>query len=184
MSVGSEDSRGTRGNVVYLHELTSREKKDGNWVVHEEMLVHGDRGLSFKYYHKEGNSIEKITGRQNPDGTFILITTINGEKETRTLSQDQLVKDLSKLKHMKYATDYIKTQKGSQGRQQARSTSRRRSRSRGRNRSRSRSRSRGRSKSRGTGSRRGSRKGSRKGSSKGSSRRRSTTRNRRNSRRN
>ena len=173
MSDGSEDSR---GNVTYLHELTSREKKDGKWLIHEESIIHGDRGLSFKYYHKEGDSIEKITGRQNPDGTFALTTIANGQKESRILSRDDLLKELGKLKHLKFAVDYIKSQKSSQGRSQGRPQRRRGSSrgSRGGARRVSRSTSRGRApykrrgsvnrRSMGSNSKRGSRSRSKRGS--------------------
>ena len=50
-------------------------------TVKEQQIINGPKGISFKYYHKDGDDIIKIQGIEQPDGKFILIT-----KKNNTLS--------------------------------------------------------------------------------------------------
>lgn len=105
-------SKQPRTKPRYLHDIKSRSIENGVEIVHEELVVHGDRGLTFKYYHKEGNVIEKVRGKQNDDNTFSVTIQSGDKTEEHTLKKEDLVKMLNKDKHLKYMIDYIKSQKG------------------------------------------------------------------------
>jgi len=131
--------------LIFLHQVSNKTIHNDKKVIHEEEVVHGPKGLKFKYYHKEGDKIQKIVGVQTADGSFVVITTVGDKKDSQTLSKDEVIKMLTKEKHLKFALDYIKNLKG--GRRGSRKVSRKGSKK---------------------GSKKGSRKGSRKGSKKGS----------------
>ena len=132
--------------LVFLHEVKTREIHDGNAITHEEFVAHGDKGLTFKYFHKDDKKKEKITGKQLDDGTFNLRTTVNDKTDEKTLTKAELIKELGKMKNLDFAINYIKSQKelsritrntlGSAVRSLARARARSRSRSRSRKNSR------------------------------------------------
>lgn len=101
-----------KGSLTFLHQVSTKNIKNGEKVIHEEEVVHGDRGLKFKYYHKEGDHIEKVTGVQKADGSFVIITVLGDKKDTQELSKEDTIKMLAKHKHLKFALDYIKAMKG------------------------------------------------------------------------
>jgi hypothetical protein len=99
-------------DVTFLHSSVSTSIVNGKKVTHEEFVIHGSKGLTFKYYHKDEKGIEKISGHQNADGTFSL-TTVSGEKkDSKTVTKDELLKEIGKNKDLKFAVEYLKSQKG------------------------------------------------------------------------
>jgi hypothetical protein len=107
---------------TFLHEINQK-KIDGDKIeVHEENIIKGSRGLSFKYYHKDNNQKVKIQGRQNDDGTWDLITIMDDKREEKKkLSKNDLMKEIEKYKYLKFVSDYLKTQKA--GRRSTRKSS-------------------------------------------------------------
>ena len=150
----------SKGNLTFLHKVQTTNVHDGKVVVHEEEVIHGEKGLKIKYYHKEDNKIVKFVAVQKEDGSFIVIETADGAKgEGQSMSKDDVIELLKKNKHLKFALDYVKTVKG--GRKMSRS--RRGSKKGSKKASRKGSR-------KATGGKRRSRKGSKKASKKGSKR--------------
>lgn len=110
----------SKGNLTFLHKVETTNVHDGKVVVHEEEVVHGEKGLKIKYYHKENNKIDKFVAVQKEDGSFIVIVTADGQKgEGQPMSKDDVIDLLKKHKHLKFALDYVKTIKG--GRKMSRS---------------------------------------------------------------
>ncbi len=101
-----------KSKLIFLHKIESKDIEGGKAVTREEYVVHGPKGLAFKYYYKDDKTIEKFSGKQNPDGDFTVNTTVGDKKETRTLSKEQLLNEISKVKHLKFIVDYLKSQKG------------------------------------------------------------------------
>lgn len=114
-------------------------------TVNEQQVIVGDKGISFKYYHKKGNKKVKIIGKEQDDGSFLLITIDGDKKEQKTLSKKELIDYIKKDEQLAFALNSIKAQKG--GKRGSRKGTRKASKK---------------------GSRKASRKGSRKGSKKGS----------------
>jgi hypothetical protein len=154
MSEGKEQS-----NLTFLHEVRNVNIHKGKKVVHEEEVIHGPKGLKFKYYHKEDDKVDKIVGVQKEDGSYVVITTVDGKRDEKSMSKDDVIKMLTKQKHLKFALDYIKTVKG--GRKPSRKTSRAKRTSRKGSKRGSRKASGGKRRSR-----KASKKGSRRGSKK------------------
>lgn len=110
----------------FVHEVTTKEVKNGSVVVHDEFLIHGSGGLSFKYYYKDDKTKEKITGKMLSDGKFSVRYMVNDKKDEKEMSKDELIKEFSKNKALKFVVDYLKTQKG--GKKSSRKMSRKGSR--------------------------------------------------------
>jgi hypothetical protein len=96
------------GNLTYLHKVLEQSVKDGKSFTHEESVIHGPRGLTIKYYSKKDDDVEKIV-IYSKDGSFVMKSD-GGEK---TLSKDELIKELESNKKLKFALAYVKTSKAS-----------------------------------------------------------------------
>jgi hypothetical protein len=142
-------------NTKEMHSVSEKYVKDGKVVVHEEFAIHGEKGLTIKFYHKENDKIMKVVIVKKAEG-FSVKMTMDGKTEESTLSKDELIKELKKHKQLKFALDFI--EKAKMSRASSRKGSRKGSKRGSRKMSRKGSRK---------GSKRGSRKMSRKGSRKG-----------------
>jgi hypothetical protein len=103
----------SKSNVTFLHEITQKTVQNGEVVILEEYIIHGDKGLLLKFYNKEGDKKEKLVAKMNTDGTFSVNVKEN-EKEDKmeNMTKEELVKMLAKLPKLKFALDYLKKQKG------------------------------------------------------------------------
>lgn len=128
-------------------------------TVKEQTIINGPKGLSFKYYHKDGNKIVKIKGEEQADGSFLLTIKDGNNEEKKTLSKKELLKYIKDNEQLVFAIESIEAQKG--GKRKAKRVSRKGSKRSSRRTSRKGSRK---------GSKGGARKGSRGGSRKGSRR--------------
>ena len=135
----------SKSNIKYLHEVKTKQVKDGVVEVHEEFVIDGDKGLTINYYHKDSAGIEKINIKGSGD-QFVMKVIVGEQKEEKNLSRAELVKEVGKNKKLSFAKDHV-------SKAQSRSHSRPKS---------------GSKKGSKKGSRKGSKKGSRKGSKKGS----------------
>lgn len=103
------------GKLIFFHHVLTKNIDGSKKMTHEEKLIHNEHGISFSYFHKEGNKQDKIKCRRNADGTYTL-TNFDGDKKTdKVLTKDELVKDLTKNKELKFALDYIKNAKDVKG---------------------------------------------------------------------
>jgi len=103
----------SKSNVKYLHEVSQKTVKNGDVMIHEEYIIHGDKGLLIKHYHKEGDKKEKFVAKQIDDGTFVVKTMKNGTEETNeSVSKEDLMKMMKKDKMLEFGVEYLKTQKG------------------------------------------------------------------------
>jgi len=114
-----------KSSVVFLHDQRSKSISNGKKLVTEEYIIHGDKGLLIKYYHKDGDNTEKIIITKKGDN-YLLKTDINGTKEEKELSKDAIVKEINKNKNLTFALQYVKSQAG--GKRGSRSGSRKGSR--------------------------------------------------------
>jgi hypothetical protein len=142
--------------LTYLHKVLNQHLKDGEVTTHEEVIMDGPKGITVKLYTKDSNGIQKIsiTGK---DDKFVM-KTINGDKkDEKHMNKDELIKELTKNKNLKFALDFAKSQKG--GKQWLNDTKKE---------SMAYGSKKGSKKSTKKGSKKGSRKGSKKNSKKGS----------------
>ena len=170
----SDEGRGRRSEINFLHDKRNVSISNGLKIVHEEYIIDGEKGLMIKFYHKEGDNFNKVTVKALGDGNYKFISSRNDEdKREETLSKKDLLEELKKSKMLKFALDYLDKQKGGAG-ESNRSGSRGPS-----NRSGSKGPS-NRSGSKGPSNRSGSRGPSNRSGSKGTSRNNSRTSSRRN----
>lgn len=142
-----------KSSVVFLHDQRSKSISNGKKLVTEEYIIHGDKGLLIKYYHKDGDNTEKIIITKKGDN-YLLKTDVNGTKEEKELSKDAIIKEITKNKNLTFALQYVKSQSQSGGKRGSRSGSRKGSRK-------------GSRRNMKRGSRRNSKRGSKKGSKRG-----------------
>ena len=185
--MSKHDSK-SKSNWDYLHVKTAKEVKNGKVVIHEEEVKHKDGVLVFKLYKKSGDKIERYHGKMNADGTFTLTQGVKGDKESKTMSKTDLLKELKKHKDLEFAEKYLanlkqlsrllhrprslpgseeKPKRKSRGRKGSRKSSKKASRKGSKKSSKKASRK-GSKKSSKKASRKGSKKSSRKGSKKSS----------------
>jgi hypothetical protein len=69
---------------LYLHEVSERKIIDGKKYVHEESVIHGDKGLTIKLYHKEGDKSVKVIVVKKAEG-YLMKTMQDGKVEEKTL---------------------------------------------------------------------------------------------------
>ena len=128
-----------------MHNVVEKYVKDGKVVVHEEYAIHGDKGTTIKFYHKENDKIMKFIVLKKADGYFMKSTIDGKTTEKEKLTKDEMLDELKKHKELKFAVDFVKSAKLSRAGSKK-----------------------GSKKSSKRGSRRMSRKGSKRGSKKGS----------------
>lgn len=95
----------------FLHEVKNRSIKDDKVQVHEETIIDGPKGVTIKYYHKEGTDIEKIS-ISGKDDSYKMVVISGGNKTEHTLSKSDVAKEIAKNKKLGFAKDFSKAQKG------------------------------------------------------------------------
>src|SRR5277367_162307 len=93
--------------ITYLYEETSNSIIDGKKIVNEERIIMGTKGLSIKYFHKEGDSVDKVVIYEK-DGKYYLKSGSKDDQKDEEISRDDLIKFLEKDKRMKFAADFVK----------------------------------------------------------------------------
>lgn len=98
-------------NLYYFHQKRYREISNNKSMIHEEEIIHGIKGFLFKYYLKENNKIDKFIGRYEGDNKYRLIYNVNDQRTEEIVTKDELMTKISKIKHLRFAYDYIKSYK-------------------------------------------------------------------------
>ncbi len=97
-------------DVKYLHKVVESHVVNGKRVTHEEFLIHGDKGFSMKFYHKDDKSKMKVHV-SNKNGKYEMeIAKGDDAKEKKVLTKEELLKELKTLK-LDFAIEYIKASK-------------------------------------------------------------------------
>ena len=97
--------------ITYLHREIHEKIVDGKRTIHEEMIIDGPKGLTFKLYIKNGEKETKISGIKK-NGDFIVNVKKGDKKETVTLDRKEFLEMLKKEKELDFAKKYIETLKG------------------------------------------------------------------------
>ncbi len=95
-------------NITFQHTLYSKKIERGTVVEHEESLIDGDKGLTFKVFDKRNGTIEKYVGRLNDDDTFSVIHIVDDKKYDETYSFDDMLKEVKKIDSLAFVYDYLK----------------------------------------------------------------------------
>lgn len=97
-------------SAKFLHEVNEKQVKDGKVMVHEELIIHGDKGVTMKFYHKENDKIMKVVIVKKPEG-YLLKTVMDGKAGESTMSKADLLKEVKKHKQLKFIQDYLESAK-------------------------------------------------------------------------
>lgn len=97
----------SKNEIIYLHENKNKSIINGNVTIHEEEIKKSSGSLKFKYYHKEGNKIEKMSGTFNGQN-FVVSISSGTQTDRKNLSIDDTIDLLSKNKKYKFVVDYLK----------------------------------------------------------------------------
>ncbi len=104
-------------SLKFIHQKLEKTLNDGKKTNHEEEVFHGSKGLTIKYFHKEDDTSTKISVYEK-DGKYFMKTAIKKDKDAEPKKEEveipksDLSKELAKHKELKFALDYVKTQKG------------------------------------------------------------------------
>lgn len=96
-----------QGNLVYLHNNIQKSVKNGKVVIYEELVKESPKGITIKYYSKVDGEIDRILIVGKAD-SYKMKT--NGEE--KTLDKTELLNEVKSNKKLKFASEFIKTQKG------------------------------------------------------------------------
>ena len=84
----------SKKQLKYLHDIKNNTIMDG------KQIIHGDKRLLIKYYHKENDNKEKIIIVNKKEDEYIMKVTENDKVE-------EILKELKKNKKLKFVLDYV-----------------------------------------------------------------------------
>lgn len=103
----------SQSQVTFLHDSKMTSIENGKKVIHEEYVIHGTKGLLIKFFHKdEKSSIKIIVSKKEGSEKYMMKMQEGDKKEEKELTKEEVMKEISKNKNLKFAVDYLKTQKG------------------------------------------------------------------------
>lgn len=122
MSNDSDSSQEQKGTLSFMHKSLEESLVDGKRSVHEEMIMHGSRGFTAKYYSKKNGKIMKIVVKG--DGDSFTVTTKEDDKEPKTenMSKKEFFAHAKKTKELKFIADAEKNLAGGKRRKSRRSS--------------------------------------------------------------
>lgn len=97
--------------LTYLHKVINESIKNGEKMTYEELIIEGPKGITVKMFSKDKNGAERIS-ISGKDDKFVMRTMVGDKKDEVTLTKDELVAELKKNKKLKFAAEFVKTQKG------------------------------------------------------------------------
>ena len=98
--------------LEYLHEQVSKSIVGDTVVIHEEQVVHGDKGFRINFYHKEKGHKMKVTVSAKNPGEYVMRRMEDDKPaEEKKLSKAELVKELKADKNLKFAVEYVQSAK-------------------------------------------------------------------------
>ena len=97
-------------NLNYLHKVLNQTFKNGVSETYEESIIDGPRGITIKLFKVDATGVKRIL-ISGKDDKFTMKTKKRDKEEEKTLSKDELLSVLNTNKSLKFASEYVKTQK-------------------------------------------------------------------------
>lgn len=105
------DKKGSKAPPKYLYQQSSK-NLEGDFVVQrEEYVVDGERGIKIKFFSINKSERKKVVIIKIKD-SFLMKVSLNGKDTEKTLSQEDLLKEVKADKDLKFVLEFFKTQKG------------------------------------------------------------------------
>ncbi len=92
--------------VNYLHSSINKHVEGDKRETHEEFIIHGSKGFTAKYYHKDNKQEVRVVVAKKDD-KYVLKTKMGDKVDEKTMSKADLIKELSKQKELKFMVDYL-----------------------------------------------------------------------------
>ena len=96
--------------VNYLHSSIEKHVEGDKRETHEEFIIHGSKGFTAKYYHKDNKQEVRIVVAKKDD-KYVLKTKMGDKQDEKTVTKSELLKELEKHKELKFVVDYLKKAK-------------------------------------------------------------------------
>ncbi len=94
-------------SVNFLHSSINKHVEGDKRETSEEFIIHGSKGFTAKYYHKDSKQEVRIVVIQK-DNKYIVKTKIGDKADEKTLdSKAEVIKELGKHKEAKFIVDYL-----------------------------------------------------------------------------
>ncbi len=94
-------------SVNFLHSSINKHVEGDKRETNEEFIIHGSKGFTAKYYHKDSKQEIRIVVIQK-DNKYIVKTKVGDKVDEKTLdSKADVVKELAKHKEAKFIVDYL-----------------------------------------------------------------------------
>jgi hypothetical protein len=92
--------------VNYLHSSVEKHVEGDKRNTREEFIIHGDKGFTAKYYHKDNKEEIKVVVAKKDD-KYVLKTKMGDKQDEKLLTKAELIKELGKHKELKFVVDYL-----------------------------------------------------------------------------
>jgi hypothetical protein len=92
--------------VNYLHSSIEKHVEGDKRETHEEFIIHGSKGFTAKYYHKDSKQEVRVVVSKKDD-KYVLKTKMGDKQDEKTLTKADLIKELGKHKELKFVVDYL-----------------------------------------------------------------------------
>lgn len=103
----------SQSQITFLHDSKMTSIENGKKVIHEEYVIHGTKGLLVKFFHKdEKSSVKIIISKKDGSEKYMMKIQEGDKKEEKELTKEEVMKEIAKNKNLKFAADYLKSQKG------------------------------------------------------------------------
>lgn len=104
---------------IKVHRMHTKVAKGDKITEREEEAIHGEKGLSFKLFIREGNDKKKYIGKidsSKKDGTYRYIEIHNDDKkEVPDLTLDKLLDHIKKNKELEFVFKILDKKKVAKG---------------------------------------------------------------------
>jgi hypothetical protein len=95
-----------KNEVIFLHNSVISHVEGDKRDKREEFLIHGAKGFSAKYYNKDSKQEIRVQISKKDD-KYVLKTKTDGKTDEKSLTKAELIKEIGKVKELKFILDYI-----------------------------------------------------------------------------
>ena len=106
----------SKSQIHYQLNNYYKEIKNGQMEEKEQSIFDGSKGLTFKFFSRKGDAIEKYVGRKNEDGTYSVAHIVNNQKSETTLNLEELLSELRNNRNFDFILNYLSEKQRSTGR--------------------------------------------------------------------
>lgn len=122
--MSKKSKEGSKGTIEYFAENKTSSLINGKKYIREEYIIKGDKGLTIKFFLKEGDKSQKIIIKDNADKFDLMESTDGKQEEKKTITKEELIKFVKGNKELKFVQEFLNEMKGGKKRKTSRKKSR------------------------------------------------------------